>query len=241
MKKILFLSLSMVLATASLAQEQPSKEQIKTWALEAILEKPEIIAQAVRLLEHKEQQEQAQRQQEWIADNFAAVSADPNAPIMGNPDGDVTVVEFFDYNCGYCRRAFKDLQALVVKDSNVKVLFREFPILSEGSLIAARAALAAAKQNKYVAFHTAMMEASKTIDETVVMDVAAQIGLDVAQLRKDMHSSDVNDHISTSRELARALNFNGTPAFVVGKNAIGGMVPLNRLVTLVQSARTQEQ
>ncbi len=152
----------------------------------------------------------------------------------------MTVVEFFDYNCPYCKRAMPEIDALLAEDGNIRLVLREWPILSEGSAIAARAALAARKQNKYAELHNALMGARAKLDEQSVLRIAGEVGLDVEQLKVDMQSPEVEEHIATSLRLAEALGFNGTPSFVVGDQLIPGFVEKAQLAEVVAAARAAE-
>ena len=232
MRAILF-----VLAFVGFAQTAPAQsmteDQIKQLALEAILENPDIIMQAVAILQ--------QREQERAASGANTVrlqlESDPNAPNLGDPEGDVTVVEFFDYNCPYCRSAGQTLQALLAADANVRVIYRELPILGEDSVIAARAALAAREQGKYEAFHWALMNGEGRVTEAIIFKLARDLGMDVAKLEVDMVSPAVEAHIALSNALAQQLGFTGTPAFIVGDKTAPGMLSFDEITRLVADAR----
>ena len=227
----------LALAFAGFSQSAPAQsmteDQVKQLALEAILENPEIIMQAVAILQ--------QREKERAASGANTVrlqlESDPNAPNLGNPEGDVTVVEFFDYNCPYCRSAGQTVQALLAADANVRVIYREWPILGDDSVIAARAALAAREQGKYEAFHWALMNGEGRVTEALIFKVARDLGMDVAQLEADMVSPAVEAHIALSNALAQQLGFTGTPAFIVGDKTAPGMLSLDEITTLVAEAR----
>jgi protein-disulfide isomerase len=150
------------------------------------------------------------------------------------------VVEFFDYNCPYCKRAMPEVDALLKEDGRVRLVLREWPILSEGSDFAARAALAARKQGKYAKMHDALMSMRGKVEAETVLRVAAEVGLDVEVLKRDMDSPEVNEHIATSMRLAESLGFNGTPSFVVGDQLIPGFVEKAQLVEAVSAARKVE-
>jgi protein-disulfide isomerase len=159
------------------------------------------------------------------------------SPVGGNPDGDVTLVEFFDYNCGYCKRVMPAVEAVAEADPNLRIVYKEFPILSEGSMIAARAALASRAQDLYEPFHEALMGFEGRIGESEVFAIAEGVGLDVEQLREDMGSDAVTAEIAANMDLARALQINGTPAFVVGDQVIPGAVPQAQLESAIAEAR----
>ncbi len=213
--------------------QQMTNEQVKQLALEAILENPQIIMQAVAILE--------QRERERAASGANTVrlqlEQDANSPNLGNPDGDVTVIEFFDYNCPYCRKAGQTVQELLASDANVRVIYREWPILGEDSVFASRAALAARAQGKYEEFHWALMNGEGRASEASILKLARHLDLDVEKLRADMTSPAVEAHIAQSSALARTLGFTGTPAFIVGDRTAPGMLSTDEITAMVAEAR----
>lgn len=233
----LFLSLT---AVPSSAQEMTQAE-VKRLALEAILENPEIIMQAVELLQQREEAAQAAAAENLLSAQRDLLENDPNAPVIGNPDGDVTMVEFFDYNCPYCKKAAPVVKNVIASDRGVRVVYREWPILGEGSVFAARAALAARNQGKYEELHWALMELGGRANEGTVMKAARQVGLDEAQLRADMNAPEVEEHIRVSMELASGLGFSGTPSFVIGDALAPGLIPEDEMKRLISELRTREQ
>lgn len=230
-----------ILGPLAAAAEEMDEDRIKTLVYEAILENPGIIMEAVRLLEEQQQQDKSAAAVAALSTVRDQLERDPNAPVLGNPEGDVTVVEFFDYNCPYCRRAMPQVDALIEQDKNVRLVYREWPILGEGSVFAARAALAARKQGKYEEFHEAMMGMNGRAEEASVIRIAGEVGLDIDQLRKDMQGPEVDEHIQTSMELTRALGFTGTPSFVIGDALIGGLVEADVLARHVETARDAQK
>lgn len=239
-KPILVLAMAALLPMPALSQEL-DEARVKELVLEAIRENPEIIMEAVALLEQRQADAQAQNQADVLRNQRDLIERDPNAPVLGNPDGDVTVVEFFDYNCPYCRRAKPEIRALIEEDPNIRLVYREWPILGEGSVFAAKAALAARAQGKYEDFHWAMMAIDGRANEASVMRVAEDVGLDLNQLRQDMEAQEVAEHIETSMRLTQALGFNGTPSFVIGDALVPGFVEKERLSDLVSEARDSSQ
>ncbi len=214
-----------------------SEARIKELVYEAIRENPGIVMEAVELLQAQEAEQQAAAATQVLGAHRETLENDPNAPVIGNPEGDVTVVEFFDYNCPYCKQAAGQVKALMAEDADIRVVYREWPILGEGSVFAARAALASRNQEKYEAFHWALMDLKGRATEASVLQVAEDVGLDVDQLWEDMESPEVEQHIATSMDLARALNFNGTPSFVIGEALVPGYVEKPQLEELVNKAR----
>ncbi|MCB1519649.1 MAG: DsbA family protein [Hyphomicrobiaceae bacterium] len=198
------------------------KSEIERIVKDYLVANPEVFLEIQQALEAKMEQAQSERMKAALAANADKLYRDPAAPIAGNPKGDVTIVEFFDYNCGYCKRGFSEIARLIDADPKVKFVFRELPILSKGSEEAARVALAARLQGKYWEFHSLMIEFKGQANEASAMKIAEKIGLDTAKLKKDMTSETVENEIKTVRELAQTLGINGTPHFLVGDRSIPG-------------------
>lgn len=214
-----------------------SEQRVRELVLETIRENPEIVMEAVSILETRQNAAQAESQADVLKRERNLLERDPNAPVLGNPDGDVTVIEFFDYNCPYCRRVKPVVEALLKADPNVRLVYREWPILGEGSVFAARAALAAREQGLYAKFHWAMMGMNGRAEEASVLRIAEEVGLDIARLRRDMEATEVEDHIQTSMRLTQALGLNGTPSFVIGDTVAPGLMDLAQLRAVVEDAR----
>ncbi|WP_371156783.1 DsbA family protein [Jannaschia sp. 2305UL9-9] len=231
------LALTTCLVAGPVAAQDFSEEEIKQLALQAILENPEIVMEAVAILQARDEEEAAAAARASLDDDRDMLERDPNAPVVGNPDGDVTVVEFFDYNCPYCRRAGEQVSAMLETEDNVRVVYREWPILGEGSVFAARAALASREQGKYEDFHKALMQARGRVDDRVVLQIAAGVGLDLDQLQADMDAPEVQAHIDTSMQLAQSLGFSGTPSFVVGSALAPGLIDADQLIEMIEAAR----
>ncbi|MEQ8374972.1 MAG: DsbA family protein [Roseibium aggregatum] len=227
-------------ASAALADQDGGlpEARIKELALEAILENPEIIEQAIGLLQQKQLARKKADLATILAERRNELEQDPNAPVLGNPAGDVTLVEFFDYNCPYCKRAMQEVKTLLQADPNVRLVYREWPILSPGSVFAARAALAARNQDKYEEFHWALMSFKGRVEEGSTIEIANEVGLDVEQLKVDMLAPEIDEHIRLSMSLADALNINGTPAFIVGENVYPGLLTSEQLSQAIEDARS---
>lgn len=236
----LALTLAALLPLPTMAQDL-DETRVKELVLEAIRENPEIVMEAVAILEQRQASAQAEAQAQLLDTQRDMIERDPNAPVLGNPDGGVTVVEFFDYNCPYCRKVKPEVRALIDADPNIRLVYREWPILGDGSVFAAKAALAARKQGKYEAFHWAMMGNEGRAEEASVMRVAAEVGLDLDRLRADMEAPEVAEHIATSMQLTQALGFSGTPSFVIGDALVPGFVETDQLTALVDAARDAAQ
>ena len=205
-------------ATFSPEQKQELGKIIK----EYLIANPEIFLEAQSALEAKMEKEQSEKLKVAIAENAREIYRDPKADIAGNPNGDITVVEFFDYNCGYCKRGLQELIKLVDGDPNVRVVFKELPILSKGSEEASRVAIAAGRQGKYWDIHRAMLEAKGQMNEANALAIATKLGLDIEKLKQDMASPEVEEEIKKSEALAKKMGVNGTPHFLVGDRAIPG-------------------
>jgi protein-disulfide isomerase len=166
-----------------------------------------------------------------------ALERSPNAPILGNPDGNITLTEFFDYNCPFCRKMVGTVQKLVSSDPQLRVVYREWPVFGPDSEFAARASLASLDQGKYWQFHSGMMAMKGRAAEATVMRAARDVGLDEARLRRDMDSQRVADHISLSFQLADHMGLVGTPTFIAGDEGIFGELSLKEMRDLIGRAR----
>ena len=199
-------------------QKQAIEQIIKSY----LVTNPEILVDAQTALEEKMEKAQTEKLKAAITENAAAIYREPNASVAGNPAGDITVVEFFDYNCGYCKRGLHDVIKLVETDPKVRVVFKELPILSKGSEEASRVALAARMQGKYWEIHKAMLETKGQLNEATGLLLAEKLGLDMAKLKQDMASPEVEAEVKKSEDLAKKMGVNGTPHFLVGDRAIPG-------------------
>ncbi len=221
--------------------DELDEDRIKELVLETILENPEIVMQAVDILQRREVAAQAESQADILTSQRLSLEQDPNAPVLGNPDGDVTVIEFFDYNCPYCRQAMPEVQAMLDADPNIRLVYREWPILGDGSVFAAKAALASRNQDKYEEFHWALMGMEGRAEEASVLRIADLVGLDIDQLLTDMEGAEIAEHIETTSRLSQALGFNGTPSFVIGDELLPGFVEEELLTETVQQTRLANQ
>jgi protein-disulfide isomerase len=238
----LALGVALSLAGGARAESEGSRddlpvEQVEKIVREFLLREPEIIYQALEELQRRQAEAAAERQRAAVATNRAQLVDQAGDPVAGNPAGNVTVVEFFDYQCQYCRRVVPSLQALLAEDRDLKVVFKEFPILGEASVTAARAALAAREQDRYLPFHFALMSA-RDLSLDSIMTLAEGVGLDTERLARDMGSPAIEAQLQANLELARELGIEGTPAFVVGDALIPGAVDKTRLAQLIEEART---
>lgn len=166
-----------------------------------------------------------------------ALERSPNAPVLGNPDGDITLTEFFDYNCRFCKKMIGTVQQLISSDPGLRVVYREWPVFGEDSEFAARASLASLDQGNYWQFHAAMMTMKARAVEATVMRAARQVGLDEARLRRDMQAPRVTEHLELSFAMAQHMGLLGTPTFIAGDEGIFGEMSLAEMKDLVARAR----
>jgi protein-disulfide isomerase len=222
---------------AQRAIDPAQKAQIEAVVRQYILEHPEIVVEALQAMQMRREAEAVQRQQQALESSREALVSAKGDPVGGNPQGDVTLVEFFDYQCGYCKAVHPSLRDLMGEDRNLRVVYKEFPILGPASVTAAKAALAAARQGKYEPMHDALMELRGQLDDAKVMRVAESLDLDLERLKADMESVEILATIERNMDLARRLEINGTPAFVIGDQLVPGAVPLEQLKEAVGKAR----
>ncbi len=215
------------------------KQEIRDVVRDYLITNPQVLQESIEALQKHMQEEQMRKAQEGLLSHLTEVQDPSGLPVAGNPQGDVTVVEFFDYNCGYCKAVNAEVDGLLASDRGIRLVHREFPILSQTSKTAAEAALAANMQGKYLEMHDKLISFSESLSEEDVYRMAGEIGLDVAKLRTDMQSEKVQAEIAKTRSLAEALNIRGTPAFVIGKNLYPGALDKDGLTAAVERARAE--
>ena len=164
---------------------------------------------------------------------------DPKVPVLGNPNGNVTLTEFMDYNCDFCRRDLENMHRLILEDKNLRVVMRDWTVFGEGSMFAAKAAIAAREQGKYWQLHAGMLNAGTRMQEATVIRTAAKVGLDTNRLRQDMEKREVLDLIYQTMDLADTMQLTGTPTFVAGHEGMFGYQSLDDLRKMVATAREQ--
>jgi len=205
-----------------------------------LLENPEVIMEAVQALEDRQAQAQATADRDFIAANASAIFDDDVSWVGGNPDGDVTVVEFMDYRCGFCRRAAPEVEKLLQNDGNVRLIVKEFPILGEQSVIMSRFAIATlqiAGDAAYKSVHDVMLAADGDMSEPRLRRIAGDLNLDADAILAHMSSDDVTQVIARNRALAQNLNIRGTPSFIVGEEILRGFLPADQMGAVVDAAR----
>ena len=222
----LALMLSMPVSAAE-TMTPAETEAVEGVVRDYLLKHPEVIIEALQVLEARKKQQA-----------IDALLSDKAAPVAGNPEGPLTVVEFFDYQCPYCKTIAADMIETLEAEGDVRIVFKEYPILGPASEFAAKAALAAHRQGKYLAFHQALMAARGKLDESVVIEEARRVGLDLERLRADMESPEIADALSRNQTLGAALRVSGTPAFVIGGEIIPGAIGMDQLRQLLEVERS---
>lgn len=220
----------------SAAEREAFQAEIRAY----LLENPEVIMEAVAVLEQRQAQEQAQADVDLVKANADALFTDDRSWTGGNPEGDITLVEFMDYRCGYCRRAFPEVETLVELDGNIRVIVKEFPILGEQSMLAARFAIATlqkAGDEAYKQVHDALMTFNGDITETALRRLGDGFGLEVETIIDHMDSDAVTDVIAANHALAQRMNITGTPSFVMGDQMLRGYVPLEAMQQIAADIR----
>jgi protein-disulfide isomerase len=213
-------TLPVVAQDAAFSADQ--KKAIEKIIKDYLVTNPEVLMDANAALEAKMEKIQAEKIKVGLAENSKAIYRSEATPVAGKKDGDITVAEFFDYNCGFCKKSFADISKLIAADPKVRVVFKELPILSKGSEEAARVALAAGLQGKYWEVHSGLLDSKAQANEASALKIAEKAGLDMAKLKKDADGPEVKAELASARELAQKLGINGTPHFLVGDKSIGG-------------------
>ena len=226
-------------AMAEDALTPAQQDAVRALVREVLRNNPELVMEALETLHARQEQVKQQAQTQLLVENREKLVNDPGSPVLGNPDGDVTVVEFMDYRCGYCKRVFLAVQELIAEDPKVRVVIKELPILGPDSVLAAKAALAVWKSDpkKYSDFHSALLTARGALSESRITKIAADMGLEAAAVAKAMKTDPDPATLSENIGLARTLGISGTPAFVIGKQLVPGAVGIDTLRGLVEEAR----
>ncbi len=214
-------------------------ENIEEIVHDFILANPEVLIEALQTYQENQRLAEERHREEAVVAFQAQLDNGYPAPVLGNPDGDVTLVEFFDYRCGYCKMVAPRVQQALDEDPNLRVVMMEFPILSPQSVEGAKAALAAEKQGKYEEFHFALMARPGNMSQAHILATAESVGLDPDQLAEDMESDEIAGIIEQNREIGQALGVSGTPAMIVGDQFIPGAVDLSELKNRIAQAREQ--
>ncbi len=226
-------------STASAADQPLTKADVEAIVKQVITDNPELILSSVESYQRKKMAEDTSKASQTILSKKAEMEDDPNSPFVGDPKGDVTLVEFFDYHCGYCKQFLPTVAELASEDKHLKIVFKEFPILAPDSDLAARASLAvySIDRTKYLAYHTLLMRMSTTFTEDNLMEKAKTVGIGEAAFRKAYNNPDLSKELDKTRELAYSLNIHGTPAIVLGNELIPGVVSINELREKIAALR----
>jgi protein-disulfide isomerase len=235
----------LALPAAALAQAETfsaeQRQEIGTVIKDYLLQHPEVIQDVMTELDKRQQAAEVEKHRAAVADNTAALFSSPHQVVLGNPQGNVTMVEFFDYNCGFCKRALSDMLDLLKTNANLKFVLKEFPVLGEGSVEAARVAVAARMQDitgkKYIEFHQKLLGGRGLADKARALAVAKEVGFDMTRIEKDMGSDEVKKTIDESMKLADALGVNGTPSYVVGDELVVGAVGFDELTKKIEALK----
>ena len=230
------------LPAASAAATDPVFNDAQKSAIEAVvhdylLQHPDVMIEALRIANAKLKDEVKDKTAAEVKKHWKELVDDPQTPSLGNPKADVTIVEFFDYQCPYCKADEEVVQKLLGQDKKLRIAYKDLPLLGPGSSTAAHAALAARLQHKYDAFRLVMLNMKGQISDETVFVVAKAVGLDTNRLKKDMETPEVDQQVQANVALAKALQITGTPTFVVGSQVVEGAIDLSGLKELVAGAR----
>jgi protein-disulfide isomerase len=222
------------------ALSDPQKQAVQQIVREFLLTNPEVIQEAIVELERRHQEAQKNAQISALQSERNTLLHSPRGNLVGNPSGDVTLVEFFDYNCGYCKRALADIRALMKSDPKLRVVLKDFPVLGPESVEASRVSLAVKQQisgEKLFDYHTRVMETRGRVNGERALAVAKEMGLDMGRLQKDLDHAEVRAALQENMTLADKLGLSGTPAFVIGDEVVAGAVGIEPLRKIVASTR----
>ncbi|MBS8228725.1 DsbA family protein [Vannielia litorea] len=218
------------------AEREAFRAEIRAY----LLDNPEVLMEAISVLEERQAAEQAQGDVALVAAHADALFNDGYSYVGGNPEGDITIVEFMDYRCGYCKKAFPEVESLIEGDGNIRFIVKEFPILGEQSVVASRFAIATlqvAGPEAYKAVHDAMMQQRGEFNEASLRSLAEQAGTDPEPILAAMESDEVSAVIAENHALAQAMQITGTPTFVLDDQMLRGYVPLQAMMGIVDEVR----
>jgi protein-disulfide isomerase len=215
------------------------RQQIESIIKDYLIAHPEVVQEVLAAVDKHQKDAEAQQQRATIRANNATLFNSPHQVVVGNPRGKIEVVEFFDYNCGFCKHALPDMVKLLDTNHELKFVLKEFPVLGEGSVEAARVAVAARMQDpaKYMEFHQKLLGGRGVADKARALAVAKEVGFDMARIQRDMASEEVNTTIAEDMKLADALGVNGTPSYVVGDELVVGAVGFDELTKKIEALK----
>jgi len=233
--------LTLTLPVAAQEFSAPQKSEIERIIKDYLVSHPEVLQEAIAELDKRQAAADLEKARTAVANNAETLFNSSRHVVLGNPKGDVTLVEFFDYNCGFCKRALADMLELLKDDVKLKVVLKEFPVLGPGSVEAAKVAVAVRMQDKsgkkYLEFHQKLLGGRGQADKAHALAVAKEVGMDMKRIDTDLASDEVKVSIEESLKLAETLGLNGTPSYVVGTDVVIGAVGLEALRTKVSTAR----
>ena len=219
----------------SFTKEQLSKEELNKLIYEYIMENPEVILDSVDKL-RKKMEKNAGLDESYLKENFLQFANNPNIPYMGSEKPKVIIIEFFDYNCGYCKKSLDAVTELLRTEYDLKISFRDYPILSPSSRVAAKAALASREQGKYFKFHSALMSMQGNLNKDMIFSIASNLNIDIDKLKKDMKKIEIEEIIEQTKSLARKLDIRGTPTFIINGKIYAGALELNKLREIINKS-----
>jgi len=232
------LAATLLQTPAAAAEFSPSqRREIEAIIRDYLTKNPDVMLDALQAAKDQMESQSRDKAAAALISRRHDLYDDPDTPVAGNPRGDVSIVEFFDYRCPYCKQVEPSLERLLRDDRNLRFLYKEFPVLGPESLTAAKAALAARKQGKYAALHQALMALKGHITDAMVLQTAGSVGLDLERLKRDMQAPEIDRILKANNELAEALDIRGTPGFVIGDEIVPGAVSLEHLKQLIDTAR----
>lgn len=238
---VLLAALSLPQPAAAQSISPAQRTEIEAIIKDYLLKHPEVLQEASAELEKRQAVAEAAKHQAAVKDNAKALFNSSRQVVLGNPQGDVTMVEFFDYNCGYCKRALADMMDLLKTDPKLRVVLKEFPVLGEGSVEAARVSVAARMQDKsgkkFLDFHHKLLSNRGQIGRTQAQAAAKDAGFDMGRMEKDMAGDEPKATLEESFKLADALGLSGTPSYVIGSEVVVGAVGLPALKEKINAAR----
>jgi protein-disulfide isomerase len=234
---LLMLAVSGIAAHAQNALSPEQERAVRDVLRQELKEHPELVLDAIRQLQARDRQANEDRHRDLIRLHEDEMAADSEDFVAGNPKGDVTLVEFFDYRCPYCKAMAEPLQALVKKDGKLRLVLKEFPILGPNSTLASKASIGARPQGRYLAFHEALLTHKGDLDDKAVTAIARGLGIDTGKMKARAEDPQVTAKLARNLDLGRALELDGTPAFIIGDTLIPGAVDLEMLEQAIAEAR----
>lgn len=224
---------------APAAADEMSEQRVREIVEQLLRERPELIVEAITAYQEKQELAKQAAQRNALSARAKDLFERPGDPFIGNPDAPITLVEFFDYRCGYCKRVLDDVEAVAAANDDVKVVFKEFPILGDASVVASHVSLAVnlVAPLKYGEFHKKAMRGRGGYTERSLLQLADAMGIDSAAVKAKIGSDEVNDAIRANYELAKQLGIRGTPAFVIGDQVVPGAVSRGALEKLIEQER----